>query len=341
MLFIIDALKISVYRVIVTIINLFVFKTVYHFTKKLLNGYWAFFGAIYFSAKVKSFLYSTFKSTQEKLLLKINPKFVQEKFDPRKLEAIDLKEIKSIPKAEIINNFLENVKNKSMKDLFSFIFRESSDSAMLSIITLFGIEYMSEIHSILYSIFFVVGIAFVICLGSSLRYAFILINEWRSDLEQDLLKAKDGLDSNSKSNNKNILIAYNQTEGSEKSKNTDYVCLWSSSYDQNENINYLRLKFFSTKYSDDFIEVVKFYGKNYLSVESNAQTSVDELEKEKSKKFKNLRILVPEYYGRGFGLVLKDNDFKQVESWKEFSIFPSISFEVASYQYKEKNKKIN
>ena len=337
------AIKIAVEKVFSTIFNIVVFRNVYSFVQIWLSGIYAFIAVIYITPYVKGAILAVISNIRATLA----PKSLQEDklniFNKQSLNSVELNTTKETNSsiATIQSSFLESMKTQSQIDLFSYIFTCSSKSSLLNLATIIGVEYVHSNYeyNIVHSILYCVSITFVICFGSSLRYSSILSNEWVA-----FLQGASPSSSSIKKIRKEILITY---EKDISKANTEFVCLWTSNYNEETKMENIELKFLSSKYSSHLKDLVEYYVENHLILKEKSETSnlaaetmADSqvqssqiLDRTSEFEAKHYTLLLPDYYDDGMVLtnMAKKIGFKNTDSWKEFNIFPLIDIKIHSY----------
>ena len=219
------AFAITMRKVIETILSIFLFRTIFHYVK-LLTGLWGLYSfmiAIFINVQARKFFIRKYDFLKKKYF----PKYVDTfSFDSKCLVGYDLKTIispaggeasTSLLSSEDIKNLrvdLKNLKNEMNDDLFEFIFKSATRSALINIFTLMFSEYLKNNYeiSLLISVTICISLSFIISFVSSYNYTKILSKEWKETLEE--LENKN---SKKKSNRKHIVYIYDNPEITETS----------------------------------------------------------------------------------------------------------------------------
>jgi hypothetical protein len=316
MLFIIEALKISMKRVSMTCISILVFQYMNYYIKAyILTGVSGFFLTIYLSSKVKTSFYGHVRKIKQAILPSHSSSSCSI-FDIGNVEFYDLS------KDDVDTDLLNSMKDDCLNQLFSFIFNSASQSSLLSLFSIIGIEYLRSKFelSLLMSMFYCVGISFLICFGSSLSYSLHLANEWIEDLKAVKVK-------NSSIVPRQLLLVYNKKTNSVQKK--EYICLWTSSNDTMINEIKIELKYLSSNFANNLTEIINIYTLNYLALSPDGPVNPIEVPTAKVYNF-----LITDYYNDEFKFskALKVKGFRQLDAWNEFSIFPSVHLNKYSYK---------
>lgn len=314
--FVLDALKLSSEKVFGSIINIIIFRFVYDLiTKWVVTGAGAIFLTIYTTNQVRAAMSKMHKSFKRNLCLKQNKPY--EEFDSKKLSSEQVKLNQSL-KTEY------NLDSKCQKDLFSHIFNSGSNSSLLNFITIIAVEYIHNNYglSIPLSIFYCVSIAFVIIFVSSLRYSSIISKECLSLLETQ-----------------NDLLDLTEVFYTDSLNNKELVCIWTSLLDPKTNKKKIELKFLSSKYSSNLNDIMEYYATNHMKLKPNEPNQGE------SEEVEYYSIIIPDYYDIGliFSNKVKNLGFKQISSWTEYILFPSVNYKLSIYanlsKQEEKMKK--
>jgi hypothetical protein len=114
MIFIIDAIKISTERILISFLNIILFRNTYALCKQWLNGTLAFLLTIYLIGKARTFIFESLI----KLKHKIWPNRIEiDSFSSDNLKSIELDDPNN---EEIKKNFLQYVEKNGRNDLFRF-----------------------------------------------------------------------------------------------------------------------------------------------------------------------------------------------------------------------------
>jgi hypothetical protein len=112
MIFIIDAIKISIERILISFLNIILFRNIYALSKQWLNGTFAFLLTIYLMGKVRSVLFELLV----RLKHRIWPNQIEiDSFKKENLKSIELDQTSN---HEIKKSFLQYVEKNGRNDLF-------------------------------------------------------------------------------------------------------------------------------------------------------------------------------------------------------------------------------
>ena len=263
---IIKALKAATSKVITTIINIILFRYLYSFVQIFLSGFWAFLAVVYISPYFKAIFFSLFNKIKAQILPK-SAEFVSV-FDKQKLDSVELNnDTNEASISQIKDLFKKSMKSQTQNDIFNYIFTSSLHSSFLSLFTILAVEYIHTKYeySLAESILYCVGVCFVVCFGSSMRYSLILSKEWLEFLDEALNDKKKS--NNLSSKTKNTLIVYNKIKNPTEEPINDFVCLWVSKYDSESKRTSIELKFLSSNYADNFTEIIEYYISKHMSIQ--------------------------------------------------------------------------
>lgn len=334
MILLTEAFKIAFEKVLLSVFNIFLFRYAYSLTLLYLSGFYAFIATIYLSSKVRLVLQSLFY----KLKYKLAPNSIEnDKFDINQLRTVDLEDDSDETK-KIRDEFFKYIKSNSENHIFSHIFSSSSQSSIISLVTIISVEYIHKNYEFtqIEAIFYCISVAFVICFGASLRYTHILNKEWLELLNS--LEKKDQKNGTHKMTH--ILCVYDRlitTPSSDISKRTEFVCLWTiGKVDQ--NLKDVNLRFLSSNHAINLKELVNHFVKTFLihqeqQNEESQNNSGILPQTLKTTRNDNYDLLIPDYYDVGlvFSNTIRSFQFKVKETWKEFYVFPLVNFKVNKY----------
>lgn len=338
MLMLLDALKIAIYRVSLSIVNIFLFRNVYSLCKMFMGGFYAFVLTVYVSSKIRRKIRERYAVVREKMAKERGQKMF--KFDETSLQSIDLDQDLST-----FQKFIDYVRKNSESDLFNCMFIASSESSLISLLTILGVEHLNSRYdlSLTMSIFYSVGVSFLLCFGSSFKYMQMLMAEWVIELETIFSNSqtkKEQGEGHSKL--RKILL----THTNPFDKSVEYVGLWLSKYDSHRNANKVELKFLTPNYADYIQNLFNFYAKHHMKLEKlkENEENVELLQGERTNKIENYELYVPDYYNGGghtklFEKQAKEMGFTSQESWTEFRLFPGVNFNINVYLNTGKQKK--
>lgn len=335
-----DALRIASIRVSKSIANILLFRNVYYLTRLLFGGFWGFIATVYLTGKIRRKIRQSYERVNERRARELGEK--RFKFDETSLQSIDLDQ-----DASVLSKFNEYVQKNSELDLFNCLFSVSSDSVLISLLTILGIEQLNSKYeiSLVLSIFYVVTVSFLLCFGSSFKYTQMLIPEWLTDFKTMLADIQSAADKKKEhgdghSRQKRILI----THTNPFDKSVEYVGLWLSKYDSHRNASKVEIRFMTPNYTDYIDDVFSYYSKHHMTLEKVHETESELLPGEKHNKVEKYDLYVQDYYNGGgmsklFEKRAKDLGFTSEESWTEFRLFPGVNFDITVFQNTGKQKK--
>lgn len=325
MLFVFDALKISSEKIIVSIINIVVFRFILDCVQKwVLTGAAALFLTIYISGQARVIIFNNINKLRRKLNRKSSNQIYD--FDAKNLTSTQMK------LNESINSDL-SLEPNCQKDLFYYIFNSSSNSALLNLITMISIEILHNKYqfTIIASIFYCVSVAFVVLFAAGYRYSSIVSKEYLN------------LSNSQKSTGLFDLICVYYTDSSDRK---ELVCIWTSLLDHKTSKKTIELKFLSAKYASHLSNLTEFFASNQMKLKNAIQPAVGVETQMEEQVVEYYTVLIPDYYDIGLILsnTVKKLGFTQISSWTEFILFPGINFKINTFSNclkDEKNKKIN
>jgi hypothetical protein len=259
MIIVLDAAKLAVEKVIGTILNIIVFRHTFAFTKEWLNSYIAFFVTIYLVGKITGLVYYIYMRIRKALLPKSLPSD-DETFEANYLESVNLSENDNRSKYATL---IERMKFECVNNLFMYVFSSAMQSTIMSLGTIISIEYLNSNYeyTLIHALALCVSISFLICFASSMRYASVIGKEWTK-------KSTDA--AGDKNEETQALIVYNKSKKQNADvSEKDYVCLWISKLDSETKRHNVELKFLSSKYADNFLQIVEFYISKNMSLPSS------------------------------------------------------------------------
>jgi hypothetical protein len=293
-----DALKIALQKVSVSIYNIIVFRNIYSLVLSWLDGFFAFVVTVYIVGKVKTFAQNFYTDVRRKVFLINKQKNLKQngidfEFDPKKLTCQQIDE----------TNEQTLLACKSPEtDLFNFIFGAASQSSLLNLVVIISIEYFNTKFKLglALSIFYVVGLAFLLCFISSFRYMSLVAKKSSTN------------ECGSRTNSRKYLIMYD---------GLDFVCFIRTTVDLNLPELSVELENFSAKYSNKIGEIVEFYAKNYCN---EAGTLVQDEEHDRMVVVDRFKFTFPDYYDPNYELtnMLRKLGYKKERSWVEFRVLP-------------------
>lgn len=325
MFFLTDALKIAIVKVVETIINITIFRNIYSFIQIWLGGFYGFVLTIFVSGKVRSFIYKNYARIKERVAQKSKKPYF--KFNVNSIKSIDLNR----EDATVIKEFHSYAKNNSHSDLFYCIFSSSSQSAMISFLTFMAVEYLHQKFemSIGMAIFYSVSVSFILCFGSSFKYAKILIAEWLDELDAIVVDAESRKEMIYTKSTKILLTHKNESDN-----RVEFIGLWISKFDSHRNSFKVEVKFIKANYLDFMKEILDYYAKHHMSLEK--KSTEENNNGTESNRVEKYELHVPDYYNVGtsklFEKGLKEKGFKSQESWAEFKLFPGVNFNINVYK---------
>jgi hypothetical protein len=338
MLILTDAIKISIERVIQSILNIFIFQHVFSFTKLYLNGFIAFCVTLYLVAKLKAYAY---KYVYVKLRNKAAKALKQEKFCieeeemlfiDSELQILDLNLGSSSLEQIIFNTINSMIEKNFHKDLFNFIFSSASQSSLLNLVVIILIEYLAnkfEINFFL-SMLYCLSFAFVLCFVSSLNYASILSDEWLNENNKQQPQFSDEKQAEEEENDFMKNMSFLTRDGRVLKKEIimykgEIISLLELKFDLSKQEICIEFRFIAAKYANRVGNLVKHVIANDVH-KDESETSSGLID---SSSFKNsFSFVVPDYYNinNEFTKALKRSGFSQTEKWTEFRLIPLIDF---------------
>ena len=319
MLFVFDALKLSSKKVFLSILNIIVFRFIYDLISQwIMTGTGGLFLTIYVTNQVRGIMNNFYKSFKRSYYLKKNKPY--EEFDKKNLSSFETKLSGSTIKELDLDK-------KCQKDLFSYIFNAGSNSSLINLVTIIGIEYIHNKYELStpISILYCVSIAFVVIFGSSLRYSSVISKESLEFFET-----------------KNDLVDLINIYYTDSLENKELVCIWKSILDPKTTKRRLEIKFLSIKYATNLSDIIEYFSKNHMKL-SSSETSIEG----DTQEVEYYSVVIPDYYDIGlvFSNKIKSLGFKKLSSWTEFIMFPTLHLKLSTYanlsKQEEKNKKIN
>jgi len=322
-----EAFKIAFEKVLLSVFNIFLFRYAYSLTLLYLSGFYAFIATIYVSSKARS----AFQSLFYKLKYKLAPDSIDyDKFDLNQLRTVCLEDDSDEVK-KTREDFFKYIKSNSENDLFSQIFSSSSQSSIISLVTIISVEYIHKNYEFtqIEAIFYCISVAFIVCFGASLRYTHILNKEW--------LEFLNTVENQKTTKNTNILFVYDRLIAN-SSKRTEFVCLWTIGKVDN-NLKDVNLRFLASNHAANIQHLVNHFTKTFLVHQEQAANEElfngsDMLSPTlKTSKNEKYDLLIPDYYAVGlvFSNTIRSFQFKVKESWKESYAFPLVYFKVNKY----------
>jgi hypothetical protein len=295
MLFLKDAVQLTIEKVVQTVINIFL----YRYTSRLLkntislNVVLGFFVTIFITQKLKGLI--KYLSMQIKYCLKpdLRQQDQQNRFDKKKIKLMRLNEL---GKDDVL---VRTLLDQANTHLFSYIFQSATNSALLNLFTIISIDYLTEKCGlkIYYSLFLCVFVTFLICFVSCLRYTNLIIKEWLQVFDQA----------------HGYLMVNNKND-----ECTEPVCVWSGAIDENTTTHDVQIKYLNINYSQNLNEMIEIY----LSNVSN------------SSDFNSFKIRVADYYDHyhRFTKYLRFKKFESTDEWTEYFLFLFVKYKIKVFE---------
>ena len=316
MVFFTKALIVSIKRVILTLFNIVLFRYLLDFIQKCISeGALGFLITIYLSDKIKKAIYQKYQEVQKAAAKKASPnsEYNINRFSILQL-TVDFSECNLSP------DFLSNAESSGHDDLFNYIFNSSTNSSLLNFLTIIGIEFLSNTYkiNIFRAILYCVSMTFVICFGSSYRYASLISNEWKQDTKMF----------DREENCKKIIFFYdrhgraNSEIDSRFDDNKEFVCMWLIRFDPVSKISTVYLKYLSWNHSSNLSDII------HLFIEVYTNKMADQ------ERDSTWQMRAPDYYDQGlvFTSTTKQRQLKSVDSHIEFTLFPGVHFRVNIFE---------
>lgn len=336
MVFLVNALALSIKRIIVSLINIILFRFVYEFVRsRLITGVMGFMIAMYSCDYIRKFAYKQYSALRKRTMLNSKNSKIHE-FNPKNLESttVDYNQFETLtdladtPLKKTLVSFKEHAHAKCKNDLFDFIFNAATHSFFLSFATMIGIEYVQSTYQygVIVSILYCASLPFIVCFGSSYRYSSIVCEDWL-----EMFEPKQNRSHTFSKKSGQTLVFYNkskqQVTGEEVSTEIarEFVCLWSSLYDVKTKVTTIELKFMSSAFADNLNEIVYYYLCRHVDMSSDTTNEYFD-------------FVIADFYNTGsaFSNQVKKSKLQKLESWTEFILMPMINFSVSIYS----NKKI-
>ena len=316
MVFLVKALIIALKRVILTLFNIVLFRYLLDFIQKWISeGAFGFIITIYLSDKIKKAIYQRYLEAQKAAAKKASPntEYNINRFSILHL-TVDLSECNLSP------NFLSNAELSSRDDLFNYIFNAATNSSLLNFLTIIGIEFLCNTYkiNIVQAILYCVSITFVICFGSSYRYASVISTEWQQDNKMF----------DREENCKKIIFFYdrhgrvNSQIDTRFDDNKEFVCMWLIRFDSASNISTVYLKYLAWNHSSNLSDIINLFIEIYTKKMADQESD------------STWQICAPDYYDQGllFTNSAKQRNLKSVNSHTEFNLFPGVHFRVNIFE---------
>jgi hypothetical protein len=301
-----DALKIALQKVAYSIYNIIIFRNIYSFVLVWIDGFFGFVVTVYLVGKLKSVVYNFYLDVRRRAYFINKQKYpnrehngIDFEFDAKKLtcQEIDSESEKTLLKS----------KQNLEADLFNFVFSSALQSSFLSLVVIIAIEYFSTKYELglVLSIFYCVGLAFVLCFISTFRYMALIANKSNSN-------------GNESKKLKKYVIMYD---------NVAFVCLVRATVDLALPELSVEFENMSAKYANQIGKVVEFYAKNNCK---ETDTFVEDENSNKMVVMDRFKFIFPDYYdlNNEFTSAMRTLGYKKDESWAEFRILPLCNLNV-------------
>lgn len=342
MLILVDALKIALVKIAESVVNIFIFRNCLSIAKSIVGGFWAFLLAIFISGRVRRFVYSKWDVVSRAFARESGRHIF--KFDATSLESIDLNSGGKHEQATL-EEFRAYVKKNSESDLFNCIFTATSQSSIILLLTVIGIEHLnnnletSSLEAMLYCII----ISFLLCFGSSFKYTQLVIADWLREFDAML---DDPTPPGHSKLNKILVTHKNPLD-----HKVEFVGLWLSKFDAKRNSTRVELRFLAPDFTDNVKDILDFYAKHHMHL---AKTSSDETDAsssdllavaaEKKQPVERYELVIQDYYNgdaasKVFEKEAKAKGFESKESWTEYRSFACVNFNISIFHNTEHKKK--
>lgn len=306
-LMLLNALRIALSKVVISVVNIFIFRNIYGIAGKHVHGFYAFIITVFLVGKIKTYWSRLIESV-----------FTKVKFDPTRFSRLDV--------TDPPRDFYHKATASFHTDLFSYIFGSASQSSVINLFVIIAIEQLCSSYgfSIYKSMLYCVGVAFFILFGSSWSYMSLLYEDWNKYVEK--------LDAGDVTNRKHAVL-YGQ----------DLVCLVDSNLNmQNKEIS-IEFKYLSAKYVNHVSDLVDYYVKNHVNLPKEENTDMDAAQPQVMAFgfIENYSFIVPDYFDQNFSMssTLRKYKFRRTEGWTEYNMFVWVGMEKSIYKNRSDKKK--